>query len=555
MMAAIREDYRAMRFNAIAICLGTSYLALIGCGDRRAEESTSDEIYSTTGALSQLWTQVQFPGTFGINSLQLLMDGSVLASESAHPHVWHRFIPDPVTGYWGGAWVAAGQTIYGRDGFITQILRDGRFFVGGGEYVSDQNGNGLATAKVNSPFHSKCEVYNLATNSWAEVPRYPLGDYLADGVVAPLSDGKLLIGGAGPGQESIIFDPVACPPGATICPTDSTRCFYQGACINVSPWGRTDFTNGPLGFGEGSLTQLQNGNVFLAENGGEVYVPNGSPAWQPFIAPPPQNPYSGEGAPALTLYDGKVLITATTGFNAIYNPSTNVITNVATTPPPNPRMDESDQLVLPTGNALLAAVDINFQQTFAFYEFTPPSTGNPLGSFSSNLVAGGVGPQFVAGGVAATPLPDGTALVAQRGGSQLWIYSPSGPQLTTFGQPTISSVSAPVNGVYTLSGTTLNGLTNGVNMDDENQNFTSFPIVWVNRGSERWYCNVTDPTTRSIAPGASVTLKFTLPKNLPPGPLTVAVSASGLQGSNAVPIAGRAPFILPPPPRDLLLLD
>src|ERR1051325_9684337 len=201
-----------MRFNALGICLGTADLAAIGCGDRRAEESTSDEIYTNTGRLSQRWTQIQLPGTFGINSLQLLMDGSVLASESAHPHVWHRFIPDPVNGYWGGSWVNAGQTLYGRDGFITQILRDGRFFVGGGEYVSDQNGNGIATAGVASPFHSKCEVYSLATNSWTEVPRYPLGDYLADGEVAPLSDGKLLMGGAGPGQESTFFDPVSCRP-------------------------------------------------------------------------------------------------------------------------------------------------------------------------------------------------------------------------------------------------------------------------------------------------------------------------------------------------------
>jgi len=530
-----------VRLNAIAVCFGSVYLAALGCSDRPADHPASEDTELNSRALSQRWTQIQ-NAPFGLESLQLLMDGSVLASESAHPHVWHRFIPDRVNGYSGGTWVSAGQTTYGRVGFITQILRDGRCFVGGGEYVYDQNGTLLATFNVDSPFHSKCEIFNLSTNSWNEVPPFPLGNYLSDGVLAPLSDGTLLIGGARPGQESIMFDPAACPPGATLCPSDSNRCFYQGSCVTASPWGRTDFTNGPLGFGEGSLTQLQSNNVFLAENGGEVYVPNpaqGTPAWQPAIAPPAKNPYNGEGASALTLYDGRVLITGASGFNAIYNTAApNLITNIAATPPATPRMDESNQVVLPTGNALLAAVDQTFTGTFAFYEFTPPSTCNSLGSFSSNLVAGGVGPQFVAPGVISTPLPDGTVMVAQAGGAQVWIYSPLSPQLTAFGQPTITHVSGPVNGVYTMTGTTLNGLTNGVNMDDENQNFTSFPIVWVSRGSNRWYCNVTDLTTRSIAPGVPVTLNFRVPQGIPLGPLTVSVSASGLQGANTVQIAG-----------------
>lgn len=138
------------------------------------------------------------------------------------------------------------------------------------------------------------------------------------------------------------------------------------------------------------------------------------------------------------------------------------------------------------------------------------------------------------GNLLQTPLPDGTVLVADAGFRDMYVYTPATAQLTSFGQPTITTITGPSSGVYTLNGTTLNGLTNGANSDDEVQNYTSFPIVWLITATQTRYATVTSVSTTSIAPGASGTVTFRVPSGMVPthGTATVKVSASGLFSSN-----------------------
>jgi hypothetical protein len=176
-------------------------------------------------------------------------------------------------------------------------------------------------------------------------------------------------------------------------------------------------------------------------------------------------------------------------------------------------------------NALLAATQ-DFL-AYKFYEFDP--NANKL--YDVSLGA----PDFSAinGNIMQTPLPDGSMLVADAGFHEFYIYRPTGALPAQYARPSITTVSAPVNGLYTLSGTTLNGLTNGANRDDEGHPFTSFPIVVLKRGTSTWYGDVRSTSAMSIASGAASTIQFALPPGIPSGQLTVTTSASGVSSTNS----------------------
>ncbi len=526
------------------VLLGVAAVESSGCGDENKVNTEPTTVGVQSALLPGTWTPAPSYPQGNPQFIQLLMDGSILAQDTAN--TWHRYFPDPVVGYAGGHWVATGSSQYQRDGFATGLLRDGRLFIGGGEYVFNPDGSPSA-------LHSKCEIYDPTSNggvgAWSNLPDYPNSTYLGDGVVAPLPDGRLLVGASGQGgpdgRQSLFFDPTQCPPGVSPC--------------SGNPWSAPDSIPGLPAFSEGSMTLLQNGNVFLSQNGAALFT-TATHSWS--LVPLPMgyntsspwgtNPYgtvcagsgcNDEGASVLTLYDGRVLITGVTGFTAIYSPTSNTISNVANTPTGSLRMDESDQIVMPTGNALCAIINADHSGPFKFYEYTPPSPSNSLGTFTDVSSSGVV----VSGEVLQTPLPDGSVMVASSASPNVYIYRPHDPtQLTTFGQPHITSVTGPVNGVYTLSGTTLNGLTNGANMDDEGQNYTAFPVVWVTYGGQTHYCPVTNVSTASIGPNVAGTLQFRLPDGTPRGTLSVTLSASGLRSSNSASISNGTAVITSP---------
>jgi hypothetical protein len=210
-------------------------------------------------------------------------------------------------------------------------------------------------------------------------------------------------------------------------------------------------------------------------------------------------------------------------------------------------MAENNQVVMPTGNLLCVVNQSTFMGLYTFYEYVPPTALNSLGSF--NPVPAG-GPAFMSGNVLSTPLPDGTVLVGGRDSGSMYIYRPSGSQLTT-GRPTLAAVGGFVNGLYTLSGTTLNGLTNGANRDDEGQNYTSFPIVQLATAGHTYSGSVTYISTMSIAPGAQGVVQFRMPPALAKASVSVSVSASGWQSANALTVSNS--LWLPTPAQFLLM--
>ena len=600
---------RRVNRRAVLVCTSAAAVATVaaalaaGCSEHNSGSALDEHVATQAQALVTpgVWTTLPtpYPSGGGIGQIQLLMDGSILANDSASV-VWRRYFPDPVSGYVGGHWEQVASSISEREYFATGLLRDGRFLICGGEHAST---NGVPDGDS-----SKCEVYdpnvNFPSGQWQSVADAPQA--VGDGFFSVRADGKLMLA-PGIGNTMYLYDPSANPV-----------------------WVASGTVPSAIGtFNEGALTRLQNDKLFFTRNLAATYTPGGgASAWSSTIALPANSTFGGtyhfgdpkappvvagqvaavqdsvESGAALTLYDGRVFIGGSQGHNAIYNPATNSVTQVADTPGQfsnvhkfenvgtacttnancqtgqvcgggtgpktcyidhglgiGNRLDESAQSVLPNGHVLAAVVQwdfgVNFSAPssptcgsgssppcFTFYEYEPD------GAFTALPGAPVFGP---GSNVVQTLLPDGGALVANNTSANLYIYSHAGAQQTAFGQPTITSVSGPVGGVYTLTGTSLNGLTNGSNRDDEGQAETGFPIVWINTYGQRRYCTVTSVNSGSIKPGTSVTVQFKLPPNVPTGSFTLGISASGLQGANTIAFNTGVPANVAGPDGLLLL--
>src|SRR5436190_395678 len=82
------------------------------------------------------------PGGAQIGLMLLLADGTVMAQSYGGSN-WFRLRPDAHGSYVSGYWTTMASMTYTRTYCSSQVLRDGRVFVAGGEY-----GTGQATSEV-----------------------------------------------------------------------------------------------------------------------------------------------------------------------------------------------------------------------------------------------------------------------------------------------------------------------------------------------------------------------------------------------------------------------
>jgi hypothetical protein len=129
--------------------------------------------------------------------MMLLSDGTVMAENnndnSLYGPTWYRLTPDSTGSYVNGTWTTLSSMTYTRLFFASQILKDGRLFVAGGEY-----GNGGTNA----------EVYNPVANAWTATPTP--GHTFSDANSEILPDGRVLVALVeGTLRNTLIYDPGA----------------------------------------------------------------------------------------------------------------------------------------------------------------------------------------------------------------------------------------------------------------------------------------------------------------------------------------------------------
>ena len=394
------------------------------------------------GLETRTWIPLANPPPKPVGHLQLLSDGSVLAKQDTN---WFRLKPDSSGNYANGTWTTTAGMADTRTYFASQVLRDGRLFVAGGEYGTGGN---------------KSEIYDPVANTWTQIPIPPgLTIKISDASSMLLPDGRVLVAPVSPATNdlTLIYDPVA------------------------NTW-----TNGAATLGgqnESDWVKLPDGSILTVDiisTNTERYIPslgewiNDAPT--PFLL---SSLYGVELGPAIMLPNGNAIYFGDHGKNAIYTPSgsTDFGSWIAAPDFPNGQgMPDAPAAMLVNGKILCATARAPyagniFNDLTSFFEYDYVSN-----KFTGVSAPGGVaffaGPAYPLRMLA---LPDGTVL-CNPDGTHLYAYRPEGVALTS-GQPGIQNISQNLDGSLHFTGTMFNGLSAGASYGDDEQMDSNFPLV------------------------------------------------------------------------------
>jgi hypothetical protein len=458
---------------------------------------------SATPALAQpgTWTAVPTDSVTGLphRNVVLLTDGTLLAQEeNADGHVWTRFTPDATGSYVNGTWSPAGATQVDRRYFPFAVLRDGRFFIAGGEDLAP-----------NESDHNVVEIYDPTANSWSVGAPGLFGD-IGDVANQVLADGRIMVGYRWSGQTQV-YDPA------------TNRWTETAARANASGTEET-------------WNLLPNGTVLDWTAPQPVrYLPSTNQWVNDTVPPFTMQDTNAEIGPGVFLYNGKLLVFSAFGRTALYTPAASPTANgtwvagPATPAPAQPNgnpynaqyTEDTPACIEVNGKVLVVTSDAIFGGV-RFAEYDP--TTNTIAQVPTPAGVASNRESFLFQMVA---LPSGQILVTGTNTND-YLYTPtSGPQ--TEWRPSIQSIVANSDGTYTLTGRQLNGLSQGASYGDEGNAQTNYPLVRFISGSTVRYARTFNHSTMGFATGsATVQTTFTLPASLPSGTYQVAVVANGI---------------------------
>ena len=209
--------------------------------------------------------------------------------------------------------------------------------------------------------------------------------------------------------------------------------------------------------------------------------------------------------------------------------------------------EDDPAAVLPNGKVLMALSAEGYNSPTYLYEFDPsanPGTTNPytrLDSSDPMLFPPGLYSELE--GISAFQvrmlvLPTGEVAMSFINNTEMWTVSDSSGSPASV--PTLYGPPTNTNSIYSLTGTGLTGLSEGAYYGDDGEMSTNFPIVKFDNGGSVWFAKVIG-WTPSVATGATSTVYFTLPPDLPAMGYDVTVVASGVE-SSSVSFSYGGPF-------------
>lgn len=460
------------------------------------------------------WTNIIAapPTNQPVELMLLLSDGSVMAKE-AHidSGAWYRLWPDTNGSYITGHWTTMAPMKYTREFFASAVLQDGRVFVAGGEY-----GTGGSTA----------EVYDPTKDLWTEIPVPPgllctncTGPLISDAESMILPDGKLLIAPVLPISyaATMIFDPVS----NTL--TNGPPCFVTQ---DEATWVKLP---------DDSIITIDPTTNATALNTSERFIPpttNFSGGWVGDGQLPVAMYNSvAEIGGGLLLPDGRAFFIGGNGHTAYYTPSGSTLPGHWTQGPemvsPTVGWDEPAALLV-NGKVLMQTtlgplMPTNLPQPRGYYEMDP-NDNYPTGTITE-------APEW--GDSSGTShmmlnLPDGNLLVSY-GSNTLRVYLPDGNPIAA-GKPTINSITPNGNGSFHLTGTKLNGISQGQSFGDDAQMNGNYPLVrLVAASGEITYGRTFNWSSTGVQTSNKVvSTEFTLPSSIAgSGPFKVQVVVNG----------------------------
>src|SRR5665213_519563 len=429
-------------------------------------------------------------GAFG---LWLLTDGTVLSHGNGLNN-WVILTPDKKGIYITGTWKSVAASVHARSGATQHILKDGRFFQAGGEYIDGPACVGTAC--------NTAEAYDPVANKWTDLASAPYD--IGDTGSATLANGQLIYSTRA-GNEIQIYDPVA------------------------NTWTKSGTM--PLGSGdENAWATLQNGGILAvgyANDGAALYNP-ATQTWKKTTVP---SGFNTGGTGGITqMFDGRVFVDGLNYLSYIYTPGAagnDVGSWVVGTRLLDTEAEDEYRDILPNGQVMGGLVHVMYGPGTILQLFDP----------TTNTVSATPPP---ANNVANVPidyvnLPNGQVMITGSGADYILTLG-TGPQDAW--RPTVSSVTYNAStSTYTLTGTQISGLVNGADEGDDMTMAENYPIVWLtDSAGDVYYARSTNFSQMTPSVGSNPeTCDFTLPAGMPSGSYSLFVSAVGVQSKTAFP--------------------
>jgi len=444
------------------------------------------------------WTPLtNLPPTTGIGTMMLLSDGTVMA-EGGDNQTWYQLKPNNAGSYDNGTWSTLAAMSTARLYFGSNILPSGKVFLVGGEY----SGANIASGIPNED--NTGEIYNPFSNTWSPIALFPQSQF-GDDPTEVLPNGQILAGYLN-GPATYIYNPAT----------------------NTWSFAANKLVNDPSA--EEVWVKLPTGNILsydVGDNGhAQMYVPSTN-KWVDAGTVPVilSNAAEYELGPGLLLPDGRVFyVGANAGTTALFTPSTN--TWVAGPSIPGGLIaDDAPGAILPDGNVIFAADAGNYTQPTELFEFNPiANTIKPLATPAALTASLNSNPSYV---YRMLMLPTGELLLTD-GSGQLWTYTEAGSANSSWA-PTIASITN--NGAnFTLTGTQLNGISEGASYGDDAEMASNYPIVQItNTVGTVSYARTSNWSSTGVATGSTVvSTQFTMPGGTTQGAYLLSVIANGI---------------------------
>jgi hypothetical protein len=439
--------------------------------------------------LTGAWTPLSNPAPEVIATMLLLSDGTVMAHASMEGHFsrnWYRLTPDASGGYVDGTWTQLAPMRDLRVYYPSHVIQDGRVVVLGGEYGTGQNTG---------------EMYDPLVDQWTATPNGPLED-IGDTPSEILPDGRILVSHRTSGRNNI-FDPYT----NTWTPA-GTRVGDQRA--NEDTW---------ILLPDNSILTI---DIFNAPHT-EKYLP-AEDRWIAAADLPYNIVEAFEVGPAHLLPDGRVFYVGANGRTALYTPPADPHDPGSWAPasplPDNHGAWDAPGAMMPNGKVLLATGPRNYNGPTAIYEYDPITD-----SYQQVTSPNFSGPPFEG---RMLMLPSGQVLWS-NGNTQLYVYTPDGAPDPAW-KPTISDISDNGDGTYRLTGTQLNGISEGAAYGDDAEMSSNYPLVQLRDADGNvFYARTFHWSNTGVSTGdASVSTLFTLPGGIGAGSYSLSVVTNGI---------------------------
>ncbi|HEY4417159.1 MAG TPA: LamG-like jellyroll fold domain-containing protein, partial [Verrucomicrobiae bacterium] len=442
------------------------------------------------------WSALANSAPGGISLMLLLTDGTVMCQNGGNA-AWYKLTPDVHGSYVNGTWTILASMNDSRLYYSAQVLRNGRVFVAGGEY-----GTG-------GPF---AEIYDPIANAWTSLPDAPNVDNFVDSVSETLPNGDVMISPVSPSVYGGTVIWHATSNSWAVGPT-----LYRGDDQDEAAWvklpDQSILTIDP--FGTNSERYIPALNKWV----NDANVPTTMYGW------------GGEMGAGFLLPNGKAFVIGGTNHTAIYTPSGTTSPGTWTAGaniPNNLGAIDAPAAMMPNGNILCAlGTDTGFGSTTYYYEYNYLNNTFTLVSSPTGGTSASVAPYTTV----MLDLPDGTVLTSGFG-SRLYDYNPGGTPVAN-GAPVILSVDTNVDGSLLVSGTQLNGISEGAAYGDDWQMDTDYPIGRItNSAGNTLYCRTYDWSIYTPMTGTNVvTTSMTLPPGLLAGTYPLIIVANGISSA------------------------